>query len=63
MCTCVAGARCVSSFGRSDGFEAAIGPSCPLRTLGSGSDGVTFAAPRVQKSQSPFSPMNFTPFW
>ncbi len=48
---------------RSSGLEASSGPSWPGATLGSGSLGVTFTAPRVHQSQSPFSPMNFTPIW
>ena len=40
-----------------------MGPSSPGATFGSGSLGVTFMAPRVHQSQSPFSPMNLTPIW
>jgi hypothetical protein len=48
---------------RSSGRDAAIGPSWPGLTFGSGSLGVTLTAPRVHHSQSPFSPTNFTPIW
>ena len=46
-----------------EAFDAAIAGRRPGLTGTSGSDAVTLTAPRVQKSQSPFSPMNLTPFW